>query len=50
MKKRVARMVGKPTVKRIAGFDVGLIQAQAAAAVVGLAAGVATYRLLRAGD
>ena len=50
MKKRVARMIGKSAVKRVAGIDVGVIQAQAASAVVGLAAGVATYRLLRSGD
>jgi hypothetical protein len=50
VKKRVARIVGKSTVKRLAGFNVGLIQAQAASAVVGVAAGVATYRLLRSGD
>ncbi len=50
MKKRVARLIGKSAVKRIAGLDVGLIQAQAASAVVGIAAGVATYRMLRGGD
>jgi hypothetical protein len=47
MKKRAIRTVGKSTLKRLGGADVGLFPAQAASAVVGIVAGVATYRVLR---
>lgn len=50
MKKRAARTIGKPAAKRLAGLNIGLIRAQAASAVVGVAAAVATYRLLRSGS
>lgn len=44
------RTVGKAASDRISGGRPGPLRAFAAAAVVGIAAGVATYRLLRSGD
>jgi hypothetical protein len=50
MKKRLMSAIGKSTAKRTLGLSVGLVQAQVASAAVGIAAGVATYRLLRSGS
>ena len=44
------RTVGKAASDRILGDRPGPLRAFGAAVVVGVAAGVATYRLLRSGD
>jgi len=49
MKKKVLGALGKTAAKRASGSKVGLIRAQVASGLVGIAAGLATYRLLRSG-
>ncbi len=44
------KTVGKAATQRIAGLGPGRVRATAAAAVVGAASAVATYRLLRSGQ
>jgi hypothetical protein len=41
------RMLGKTTVKRLAGLKPGVVPASIAAVTAGAAVGVVTYRLLR---
>jgi hypothetical protein len=41
------RILGKTTVKRVAGLKPGMVPATAAAATAGAAVAVVTYRLLR---
>ena len=50
MSSKAIRTVGKTAMKRVSGSGVGVLRAQAASAIVGLGAAVATYRLLRSGD
>lgn len=43
-------IIGKAAAKRLSGDRPGVMQALVAAAVVGVAAGALTYRLLRSGS
>lgn len=49
MKKGLS-IIGKAAAKRMSGEQPGVMQAVVAATVVGVASGVATYRLLRSGS
>jgi hypothetical protein len=50
MASAATRTVGKAAAKRLSGSGAGPLQAFAAAAVVGVATAVLTYRLLRSGN
>lgn len=49
MKKKALRNLGKVAAKRASGSGVGMFEAQVTAVLVGIAAAVATYKLLRSG-
>jgi uncharacterized protein YaaW (UPF0174 family) len=50
MSSAATRTVGKAAVQRLSGSKPGPVGAFIAAAVVGIAAAAATYRVLRSGD